>query len=209
MSETVRLPIIALVGRTNVGKSTLFNRLTEQREALVSAVPGTTRDRQEGEVLWQGLSFTLVDTGGLDVSPNNPIEQETVRQAQQAIRHANLVLFVVDVQSGPLPQDREIARALKRSGKPVLVVGNKAESPSKRASVHAPEWQLAGLPEPIPVSALRGTGTGDLLDDVYRVLRRSGSPPAASVQHAAVRVAVIGKPNAGKSSLLNAILKEE
>lgn len=203
------IPIVALVGRTNVGKSTLFNRLLERNATLVSEIPGTTRDRKEGECIWRGQLIKIMDTGGLDVNMEDVIERNIAKQAELAIKQADLILFVADVESGPLPQDRELAKRLIRAQKPVIVVGNKAESLSEITSVQNKEWRLAGLPTPMAVSALRGTGTGDLLDAVYEQLKKSGQPPVELQKVDATRIAVIGKPNVGKSSLLNAILGEE
>jgi len=203
------VPIVALVGRTNVGKSTLFNRLLERSATLVSDEPGTTRDRKEGECIWRGNMIKIVDTGGLDKDMTDEIERNVVKQAEKAIVQADLILFVVDLDIGPLPQDRVLAAKLAKTKKPVLVVGNKAETPVLLSSVHNKEWRLAGLPVPLAVSAVRGTGTGDLLDAIFEELAKAGKPPKEMTAVNAVRVAVIGKPNVGKSSLLNAILGEE
>ncbi len=204
-----KIPTVALIGRTNVGKSTLFNRLLELPKALVSDVAGTTRDRNEGECLWLGRVVNLVDTGGLDVKGQDEIERNTVKQAQLAIKKADLILFILDAKTGPLPQERELAMLLKRAAKPVLVVVNKAESAKERASVTTQQWFLQGLPTPIPVSATRGSGVGDLLDAMFKTLREHGTPPVESKKIEATRVAVIGKPNVGKSTLLNAMIGEE
>ncbi len=204
-----KIPTVALIGRTNVGKSTLFNRLLEQPKALVSEIAGTTRDRNEGECLWLGKVVRLVDTGGLDVSGHDEIERNTVKQAQLAIKQADLILFVLDAKTGPLPQERELAMLLKRASKPVLVVVNKAETAKERASVTTQEWFLQGLSTPIPISAVRGSGVGDLLDEMFETLKKHGTPPIESEKITATRVAVIGKPNVGKSTLLNAIIGEE
>ncbi|MBU0646029.1 ribosome biogenesis GTPase Der [Patescibacteria group bacterium] len=206
---TNSLPTIALVGRTNVGKSTLFNRLLESHKALVSDIPGTTRDRKEGYCFWRGTAIRVIDTGGLDIVKGDVIEENIAKQAKLAIKQADVILFVVDVKSDPLPQDHEFARELKKSKKPVLVVGNKAETPAARALVAAREWNLAGLPTPIAVSALRGSGVGDLLDAIYQNLEKLGKPPAPMSTVKPVQVAVIGKPNVGKSTLLNTLLGEE
>ncbi|HBK34397.1 MAG: GTPase Der [Candidatus Uhrbacteria bacterium GW2011_GWE2_40_58] len=203
------LPTVALVGRTNVGKSTLFNRLLEEQKALVSAKAGTTRDWKEGICLWRGKYIRVIDTGGLDVELKDEIEKGTVTQAQRAMQQADLILFVVDLQTDPLPQDSELAKQLRDQKKAVLVVGNKAESASQRASVEETQWRLAGLPTPLAVSAVRGTGVGDLLDLVYERLENIGKPPGDNPEIDACHIAVIGKPNVGKSSLLNALIGEE
>ncbi|MEI6510630.1 MAG: ribosome biogenesis GTPase Der [Candidatus Uhrbacteria bacterium] len=203
------IPIVALIGRTNVGKSTLFNRLLERQASIVSKVAGTTRDRKEGVCLWRGLVIKLIDTGGLDMDHEDEIEKNVVRQAEKAIAKADVILFVVDMKQGALPQERELAAMLMKSGKPVIVVGNKAETPAIRNSAMDPSWRLLALPSPIPVSGLRGTGTGDLLDVIYDKLETIKMKPAELQEITAVRVAVVGKPNVGKSSLINAILGEE
>ncbi|MBI4598992.1 ribosome biogenesis GTPase Der [Candidatus Uhrbacteria bacterium] len=205
-----RLPVIAIVGRTSVGKSTLFNRLIEEQKSLISDTPGTTRDRQEGICLWRGVVVKVIDTGGVDdASTDIPMERQIAEQAARAQAQADLVLFIVDLATGPLPQEQAMADRLKRSRKPVIVVGNKAETPVHRAAAASPEWRLKGLPAPLPISALRGTGVGDLLDLVYTTLTRNGTPPVEAYEARPIRVAVIGKPNAGKSSLLNALVGEE
>ncbi len=209
MPSSSSVPAIALVGRTNVGKSTLFNRLTETQKALVSDEAGTTRDRLEGECLWRGRIVNVVDTGGLDVDASGEIERNVIRQAEIAMQKADVIFFVVDLKTGALPQERELARMLAKSDKPVVVVGNKAETLATAGTAHNKEWQFPGLPAPLPVSAVKGTGIGDLLDHAYDLLKELGKEPADISQVHAVRVAVIGKPNVGKSSLLNAILGEE
>ncbi len=204
-----KVPVIALIGRTNVGKSTLFNRLTESRRALVSPVAGTTRDRAEGECLWRGRAIKIVDTGGLDVELVSDIEHNVVAQSEIAMKTADLIIFVTDVRSGPLPQDLEIAARLRDGGVPVIVVANKAERIADSLSINTKEWRLAGLPTPYAVSALRGMGVGDMLDHVWETLAKLGKPPAELSRIEATRIAVIGRPNVGKSSLLNAILGEK
>ncbi len=202
-------PIVVLVGRTNVGKSTLFNRLLEQPKALVSKVAGTTRDRAEGDCLWRGKIIRVVDTGGLDINNEDEIERNIMKQAQIAMTKADLILFVTDAKSGPLPQELQLARMLSQAKKPVIVVANKAERAQERIAIEDKEWKLGSLPTPIGVSALRGSGIGDLLDVVYEKLIAQGKPPVEAPVIQAIRVAVIGKPNVGKSTLLNAILGEE
>lgn len=209
MSASSPIPLIALVGRTNVGKSTLFNRLTDSHKALVSPVAGTTRDRLEGECLWRGRIVRFTDTGGLDVDTSGEIERNVVRQAEIAMEKADIICFVVDLKSGAMPQERELAKRLAKSKKPVIMVGNKAETIATITTVHNKEWQFPGLNVPMAVSAIKGTGVGDLLDEVYDQLKKMGKSPADISQVHAVRVSVIGKPNVGKSSLLNAILGEE
>lgn len=207
---TSSIPSIALVGRTNVGKSTLFNRLTETHKAIVSDVAGTTRDRIEGDCLWRGKVVKLVDTGGLDVERTSQIEDDVVRQAQLAMKLADVIFLVLDQKVGPLPQDRDLALKLARSGRRVIVVVNKTEGAAALSDVAtSPEWRLGSLPKAMAVSAIKGTGLGDLLDEAYRLLKADGREPAEISQVKPVRVAVIGQPNVGKSSILNAILGEE
>jgi len=205
----MNLPTVALVGRTNVGKSTLFNRLLEKQKALISDIAGTTRDRNEGDCLWRGQIIRLIDTGGLDVNLADVIERDIQKQAELAIEQADLLLFVVDLKSGAMPQERDLAKKFAASGRPVIVVGNKAEKRIEQLSVHEKQWQFPGLPEPIAVSATRGTGLGDLLDKIYEELETIGKPPVDPQEQVGTKVAVIGKPNVGKSTLLNAIIGED
>lgn len=202
-------PVVALVGRTNVGKSTLFNRLLETQKALVSPVAGTTRDRNEGDCLWRGRVIRLVDTGGMDVNLGDEIEVNILKQAEYAIERADLLLFIVDAKVGAMPQEKMLASRLRKSGKPVIVVANKAEKVADRLSVENAEWRFQGLREPMAISAIRGMGLGDLLDQVYEELEELGKPATDPRETEGIKVAVIGKPNVGKSTLLNAIIGEE
>jgi GTP-binding protein len=229
-------PIVALVGRPNVGKSTLFNRLAGRRIAIVEDFPGTTRDRLYAGVEWGGVSFLVVDTGGLTAvetgqdkaaqrlrraRPNGgapPIGQtagvesglfleEMRRQAYMAIEEADVVVFLVDAEAGLTPDDQEIANVLRRSRKPVLLVANKADSP--RRSADAVEFYALGLGEPIAVSALHGLGTGDLLERIVEALAPAGAPVEEEANPECPQIAIVGRPNVGKSSLLNRLLGEE
>jgi GTPase len=195
---------VAVVGFPNVGKSTLVNRLTGSRTAVVHETPGVTRDRKELVCDWSGHRFVLIDTGGVDIADRSPITQQVGDQARTAIAEADLVLFVVDVQSGITPGDEELAAILRRSRKPVLLVVNKVDDPNRDAE--ALEFHRLGLGDPIPVSAVHGHGTGDLLDLI--VARLPGAGPAEAGEDA-IRVAILGRPNVGKSSLLNALLGQE
>jgi GTPase len=197
-------PIVALVGRPNVGKSTLFNRLIGARLAVVHETPGTTRDRLYGEVEWRGRTFAVVDTGGIGMEEIDELGQRVVEQAEAAMREADVVVFLTDARIGPLPSDFEIADRLRRSTKPILLAANKADSPGDR--LRATDFFELGLGEPITLSAIRGTGTGELLDAVVE-----GLPPAAEEEEEseAIGVAIVGRPNVGKSSLLNAIAGDE
>jgi GTP-binding protein len=195
---------VAIVGFPNVGKSTLVNRLTGTRAAVVHETPGVTRDRKELLCEWAGTTFRLVDTGGVDRADTGPLGQKVAEQARQAIEEADLVLLVVDATAGVTPGDEELAEILRRSRRPVLVVANKIDDP--RREEEALEFHRLGLGEPVPISALHGHGTGDLLDLVVARLPGSGERP---VDAEAVRVAILGRPNVGKSSLLNALLGRE
>lgn len=206
-------PIIAIVGRTNVGKSTLFNRLTEKHKALISKIAGTTRDRSYAECFWRGKKLTLVDTGGLDIISRETIEEGVKKQAEYAIKQADLILFVVDIQSRPLPQDKELARLLRKSKKPIILTANKADNPKLRKKISDSEWLKLGLSKPLAVSAINGSGTGDLLDKIVEQLPKTKiKKKKLSTTHYPLRItniAIVGRPNVGKSSLLNAILGEE
>jgi GTP-binding protein len=195
---------VAVVGFPNVGKSTLVNRLTESRDAVVHETPGVTRDRKEIVADWNGRRFRLIDTGGVDVADPTPITRSIAEQARAAIAEADLVLFVVDARAGVMPGDEELAAILRRARKPVLLLANKIDDP--RQDALALEFHRLGLGDPVPISAQHGHGTGDLLDAVVTMLPGSG-PQEAGAE--AIRVAILGRPNVGKSSLLNALLGEE
>ena len=198
---------VAVVGFPNVGKSTLVNRLTATREAVVFETPGVTRDRKEVVCEWNGERFGLIDTGGVDIADSSPITRQVAEQARQAVDEADLVLLVVDAKAGITPGDEEVADILRRSGKRVVVLANKVDDP--RRDLEAVEFHRLGLGEPFPVSALHGHGTGDLLDLVVDELRRLPPAGRTEVGEEAIRVAILGRPNVGKSSLLNALLGEE
>jgi GTPase len=195
---------VAIVGFPNVGKSTLINRLTESRQAVVHETPGVTRDRKELLADWNGKHFLLIDTGGVDDLATDPFSPEIAKQARAAIAEADLVLFVVDTRNGITPGDEELAAILRRSRKPIFLIANKIDEPGREAEAF--EFHRLGLGDPIPISSVHGHGTGDLLDAI--VARLPGSGPA-EVGEDAIRVAILGRPNVGKSSLLNALLGEE
>ncbi|HEV8229625.1 MAG TPA: ribosome biogenesis GTPase Der [Candidatus Limnocylindria bacterium] len=195
--------VVAVVGRPNVGKSTLFNRIVGERVAIVEDVPGTTRDRIYATAEWRGREFSLIDTGGLDDPKAGEMEAAVRRQAEAAIAEADVVLFVVDAQSGILPVEHDVADQLRRSGKPVILVANKADS--WRGEAQAAEFYELGLGEVFAVSAIQGHGTGDLLDVVVERL----PPPEVEAESADARIAIVGRPNVGKSSFLNALAGEE
>jgi GTP-binding protein len=196
---------VAIVGFPNVGKSTLINRLTETRAAVVHETPGVTRDRKELVAEWNGKEFLIVDTGGVDVESEDPFGRHITEQALAAVEEADLVLFVVDARAGITPGDEEIAAALRASKKPVIVLANKIDDPRKDSL--AAEFHRFGLGDPWPLSALHGHGTGDLLDEIVARLPGEGGP--VQVGEEAIRVAILGRPNVGKSSLLNALVGEE
>ena len=198
------LGTVAIVGFPNVGKSTLVNRLTESRAAVVHETPGVTRDRKELVAEWAGKRFLVVDTGGVDIADRSPITRSVAEQARQAVADADLVLFVVDARAGVTPGDEEVAAILRRAKKPVLVLANKIDDPAQAPL--ALEFHRLGLGDPVSFSALHGLGTGDLLDEIVTRLPGAGPPP---VDESAIRVAILGRPNVGKSSLLNAILGRE
>lgn len=217
-------PVVALVGRPNVGKSTLFNRLAEERLAVVDDVPGTTRDRIVAEAEWAGVTFDLVDTGGIDPSHTGPgrsqeplsvgsadFIDEIRQQAEIAIREADAVLFITDAESGVTPADQEVAQILRRMqhvengvpSPPVILAVNKSDSEARR--LQALQFYELGIGEPYPISALHGTGTGDMLDALIATFPQHGEEE----EDESVKIAIVGKPNVGKSSLLNRLLGEE
>jgi GTPase len=198
------LGVVAVVGFPNVGKSTLVNRLSATREAVVFETPGVTRDRKEVVCEWSGKRFILVDTGGVDVADPSPLTREVGEQARRAVTEADLVLFVVDARAGITPGDEEVAEILRRARKPVIVVANKIDDP--RRDAEALEFHALGLGEPVALSALHGHGTGDLLDRIVSELPGEGPP---EVGEEAIRVAILGRPNVGKSSLVNALVGEQ
>lgn len=200
----MRKPVVAIIGRQNVGKSTLLNRLAGKRIAIVEDLPGTTRDRVFVDVSWQGKEFTLVDTGGLEIGPETELERGVRQQVNTAIEEADVIIFLTNVQSGIMPTDYEIADMLRRTEKPVILVVNKADN--DRLEADATEFYQLGLDDPIPISAHHARGTGDLLDRIAQLLPVTPVPSAGPQM---MKVAIVGRPNVGKSRLLNAILGQE
>jgi GTP-binding protein len=198
------LGTVAVVGFPNVGKSTLVNRLSATREAVVFETPGVTRDRKEVVCEWAGKRFILVDTGGVDVADPSPLTREVAEQARRAVAEADLVVFVTDTRAGVTPGDEEIAGILRRARKPIILVANKIDDPGRDAD--ALEFHRLGLDDPIAISAVHGHGTGDLLD---RIVAALPGEAREEIGEEAVRVAILGRPNVGKSSLLNALVGQE
>lgn len=196
--------LVAIVGRPNVGKSTLFNRLTESRQAIVDETAGTTRDRQYGKVIWGGQEFSIVDTGGWVVNSEDIFEEEINKQVSVALEEADVILFVVDVMNGLTDLDLSVAKILRRTSKPVLVVSNKADNFDLH--IGSAEFYSLGLGDPINISAISGSGTGDLLDILINKFTKL---PEDEPLEELPRFAIVGRPNAGKSSFINALLDED
>jgi GTP-binding protein len=224
----VRKPLVALVGRPNVGKSSLFNRLVGARLAVVDDTPGTTRDRLQADGEWNGVLFTVVDTGGIEVLPDRALDglelrrargdrivellnvnsalfiREIRAQAEQAIELADAVVMLCDVETGLTAADEEVAKILRRADKPVLLAINKADNAARHEAVY--EFYALGLGDPYPISALHGRGVADLLDDLVAVLPAA---PGEEEDDESIKIAIVGRPNVGKSSLLNRLLGQE
>ena len=198
--------LIAIVGRPNVGKSTLFNRLTQSRAAIVDETAGTTRDRQYGKVDWCGQEFSIIDTGGWVVNSDDIFEEEINKQVEIAIDEADVILFVVDATTGVTDIDDHIAEILRKSKKPVILVANKTDDGDARFNVS--EFYSLGLGDPIDISAINGSGTGDLLDEVVKDMPKKEDEEDSREENIP-RFAIVGRPNAGKSSIINAFIGEE
>src|SRR2546430_14320013 len=204
MSEQELIGTVAIVGFPNVGKSTIVNRLTGTRAAVVHETPGVTRDRKELICEWRDKRFRLIDTGGVDIADATPITRSIADQAREAVAEADIVLFVIDAPAGITPGDEEVAQILRESKKPVLVIANKIDDPRQEAL--ALELHKFGLGDPIPISGLHGHGTGDLLDEIVDYLEAHERPGTSELPENAIRVAILDRPNVGKSSLVNKLL---
>ena len=199
------LPIVAVVGRPNVGKSTLVNRIAQVDEAIVHEMRGVTRDRSYHTADWNGVDFTLIDTGGIEMGGDDAFQGSITAQAFEATREADVIIFLVDGRTGINADDEEVARILRRSSKPIFLAVNKMDNPAREDGLW--EFYQLGLGDPWPVSAMHGHGTGDILDEVVAELRKLDLEPHEEVP--AVNVALIGRPNAGKSSLTNKLTNNE
>ncbi|WMW78285.1 ribosome biogenesis GTPase Der [Flavobacterium sp. 20NA77.7] len=197
--------IVAIVGRPNVGKSTFFNRLIQRRDAIVDSVSGVTRDRNYGKSEWNGKEFSVIDTGGYIKGSDDVFEAEIRKQVELAIDECDAIIFMVDVEEGITPMDAEVAKLLRKVTKPVLIAVNKVDN-SKRVA-DAVEFYNLGLGEYFTIGAMNGSGTGDLLDELVKVLPEM--PPVVEEENPLPRFAVVGRPNAGKSSIINALIGED
>lgn len=208
---TDNLPSVALVGRVNVGKSSLFNRLIEKGQAIVSDTPGTTRTSNEGLVLWRGKQFRLIDTGGLTFTDDILFEEDILRQSEVAMKKADIIVFVTDAQDGVLPQEQELAKRLRKmTHKPVVFIANKVDTPKEEPLLEQPEWYKLGMGQPFPVSATTGYNLGDFLDELFRIFHSLPIRPKRYKEEIPrIRVALMGKPNVGKSSLFNKLVGQE
>jgi GTP-binding protein len=207
MAQQETIGTVAIVGFPNVGKSTLVNRLTGTRAAVVHETSGVTRDRKELVCEWRNRRFLLIDTGGVDIADVTPLTRSIADQAREAVAQADIVLFVLDAQTGITPGDEEVAQILRESKKPVLVIANKIDDPKQESL--ALELHKFGLGDPIPISGLHGHGTGDLLDAIVDYLEAHGGQERPELPEDAIRVAILGRPNVGKSSLVNKLLGHE
>lgn len=196
--------LVAIVGRPNVGKSTLFNRLTKTRQAIVNEEAGTTRDRQYGKTEWLGREFSVVDTGGWVVNSDDIFEEEIRKQVLMAVDEADVILFVVDVMNGVTDLDEQVASILRRAKKPVLLVANKTDN--HELQYNAPEFYSLGLGDPYCISAVTGSGTGDMMDLIVDKFKKESDE---ILDEDIPRFAVVGRPNAGKSSIVNAFIGED
>ncbi len=209
---TDNLPTIALVGRVNVGKSTLFNRLIEENKALVSKIPGTTRTSNEGLILWRGKYLKIIDTGGLTFTDKVILEPEIIQQTVAAIKTADLIILVADAKDGILPQEKELVKLIRRlPRKPIIFVANKTDNQRLEDNLNQPEWSKLGLGEPFPLSATNGRNTGNFLDLLFKTLAKINCRPKNKIssEEKVIKINIIGKPNVGKSSLFNKLIGQD
>ncbi|MDD5043555.1 MAG: ribosome biogenesis GTPase Der [Patescibacteria group bacterium] len=214
-SSKNQLPKVVIIGKMNVGKSTLFNRLAEKHLSLTSPVPGTTRDRHFADTFWNGYGFKIIDTGGImairktGFKAGEEIEEAIQKQTQIALDEAEVIIFMVDGREGILSPDKELARAIKQTRKPTILVINKIDNPKLRAEYLSLEWPKLNLGEPTAISAANGSGVGDLLDKLTDTFKKLKIKKTTLEKVESIKISFIGKPNVGKSSLLNALLGEE
>ncbi len=207
--QKTKIPKVAIVGRANVGKSTLWNRLSETSQAIVSRIPNTTRDRNVTNCIWRGGMIEIVDTGGMDTDSKDAIERGIITQAELAIKESDLVLFLVDVKTGLLPQDRTLAERTKSLNKHVILVANKADKVGDLGEALGKDlWKLK-IGDPVTIAASNGRGVGDLLDLIYEDLEKRDKKPVDPLENQSLKIVLMGRPNVGKSSLTNAILGHE
>ncbi|MEG2670010.1 MAG: ribosome biogenesis GTPase Der, partial [Oscillospiraceae bacterium] len=197
--------VVAVVGRPNVGKSTLFNKIAGRRISIIEDTPGVTRDRIYADAEWTGHEFTLIDTGGIEPANKDYIVEEMQKQATLAIDMADVIIFIVNVRDGVTAADKDVAALLQRSNRPVILACNKVDSPGE-PPIGMYEFYNLGIGEPFPISSIHGLGLGDLLDEVVKLLPEYEDEEE---EEDVIKVAIVGKPNAGKSSLINKILGEE
>jgi GTP-binding protein len=206
-------PVVALIGRVNVGKSTFFNKVTEEDHAIVSNVPGTTRTSNVGTILWRGKESEVIDTGGLTFQDDVPLEEEIIRQTEMAIERADVLMFLTDGSNSILPQEHEIARMIKKSKKPCILIANKIDNSRRAAEFDIGEWLSLGLGDPLHISAASGRGVGDALDALYELFESldlfQQKEPNTETDPDLIKISIIGKPNVGKSSLFNKLIGEE
>ncbi len=208
---THNLPSIALIGRANVGKSTLFNALLQENKALISDIAGTTRTNNRGICIWRGKEIMITDTGGVDNDENERFADEILAQANEALKEADIIVIITDIKTGIMPQEIELSHKLKKIyKKPILLVANKADSKKLETNVHTGEWATLTLGEPIILSAANGRGIGDFLDIIYTTLQKMPiRPKKTKTRTNSIRVSIIGKPNVGKSSLFNKLIGQD
>jgi len=206
------LPVVAIIGRTNVGKSTLFNRFIEEKKAITSPIAGTTRTTNQGLVIWRGHQFRLIDTGGLSFDEHVPLEAEILAQTKAAAEIADVIVFVTDATAGLMPQEKELIAVVRKMKRrvPVIYVANKVDNERIEKLLDDPEWLRMGLGKPIPCSATSGRNVGDVIDIIYKQLSKSSKKPKTIKEPTSeiVNIALIGKPNVGKSSVFNQIIGE-